>query len=130
MPAVPRWGPTAGASVLLIACTEGVWPRHPGRHMRDSTSRHAAQRTRTVIPLVSFFLVLRCVLPHRKRSFILAAVITYNTILTDLLSALLVAFTLHAIMASTHATALAWVRVRLVTISTSQGVLHDGKPYD
>jgi hypothetical protein len=98
--------------------------------MTDSTSRHATQRTRTVIPLVSFLLLLRCVLPHRKPSFTLAAVITYNTILAGLLSALLVAFTLHAIMASTHATAQAWGRVRLVTISTSKGVLHDGKPYD
>ena len=130
MPDVPRWVPAAAASVLLIACAEGVRPRHPGRHMRDSTSRHATQRTRTVIPLVSFLLLLRCVLPHQKRFFTLAAVITYNTILTGLLSALLVAFTLHAIMASTHATAKAWGRVRLVTISTSKGVLHDGKPYD
>jgi len=62
--------------------------------------------------LVSFLLLLRCVLPHQKRFFTLAAVITYNTILTALLSALLVAFTLHAIMASTHTTAQAWGRGR------------------
>ena len=82
-----------------------------------------------IIAAVSF-LPSHCALLRGKLSFTLAAVVTYNTILTGLLSAVLVAFTLHAIMASAHATAKAWGRVRLATISTSQGVLHDGKPYD
>jgi hypothetical protein len=52
--------------------------------------RHATQGTRLIIAAVSFP-PSHCALLRRKLSFTLAAVVTYNTILTGLLSALMVA---------------------------------------
>lgn len=52
--------------------------------------RHATQGTRLIIAAVSFP-PSHCALLRGKLSFTLAAVVTYNTILTGLLSALMVA---------------------------------------
>ena len=70
-------------------------------------NRHATQGTRMIIAAVSFPPSI-CAFLWRKPPFTLAAVVTYNTILTGLLSAVLVASQWNAIIASASATATAW----------------------
>src|SRR5512134_3532513 len=100
MPGEPRCA--AVLSGFVAACTKAIRPRQPGRDMRVSTNRHATQGTRLIIALVSFFPPSHVALLRRRLSFTMAAVVTYNTILIGLLSALMAAAQLNAIMVFTH----------------------------
>ena len=100
-PGVIRWMEAEATSVLLPTGADDVRLLQPGRNTRDSTHKHIPQGTRVVIAFASF-----C--RHTVHYHTSAAVSTYNTILTGLLSAftrIMVAPQLSAIMTFVHATA-------------------------